>query len=117
MVLRRYRALAGMSQEVLAQEAGLSRRGIADLERGARNSPYPDTARRLADALKLSSADREEFMAACHRNAKGAAARYSLPIEPSPIVGRQGELADLAVSPAPRDSSRSQDRLGSERPG
>ena len=96
MVLRRYRALAGMSQEVLAQEAGLSRRGIADLERGARNSPYPDTARRLADALKLSSADREEFMAACHRTAKGAAARYSLPIEPSPIVGRQGELADLA---------------------
>lgn len=96
VVLRRYRALAGMSQEALAQQAGLSRRGIADLERGARNSPYPDTARRLADALKLSSVNRDEFMAACRRDTSGSSVRYSLPIELSPIVGRQTELAELA---------------------
>jgi transcriptional regulator with XRE-family HTH domain len=42
--LRRYRVLAGLSQEALAERAGLSRRGIADLERGARRFPYPDTA-------------------------------------------------------------------------
>ncbi|MER7247590.1 tetratricopeptide repeat protein [Kribbella sp. NPDC000426] len=95
VMLRHYRALAGMSQEALAQRAGLSRRGIADLERGARNSPYPDTARRLADALQLGPEDRDEFMAACGRDPR--AARYSLPIEPSPIVGRQPELADLDV--------------------
>ncbi|TCC54227.1 helix-turn-helix domain-containing protein [Kribbella pittospori] len=92
-VLRRYRTLAGLSQQALAQQSGLSRRGIADLERGARNSPYPDTARRLADALRLTSPDRAVFMAACRRG--DAPARYTLPIEPAPIVGRQAELDEL----------------------
>jgi transcriptional regulator with XRE-family HTH domain len=34
---RRHRTVAGLSQEALAERAGLSRRGIADLERGARS--------------------------------------------------------------------------------
>ena len=55
-LLRRHRVLAGLSQEALAARAGLSRRGIADLERGARRSPYPDTVRRLASALRLHDA-------------------------------------------------------------
>ena len=50
-LLRRHRLSAGLSQEQLAERAGLSRRGIADLERGARRSPYPDTIERLAVAL------------------------------------------------------------------
>jgi len=92
-VLRRYRTLAGLTQEALAERAGLSRRGIADLERGARNFPYPDTARRLAEALDLDSINRAAFMAACQRGRGGdLRSRYTLPIEPAPIVGRQAEL-------------------------
>src|SRR5215207_9155402 len=37
--LRRYRSLVGLTQEALAERAGLSVRGIADLERGARRFP------------------------------------------------------------------------------
>ena len=42
--LRRYRLAAGLTQEALARLAGLSARGIADLERGSRRFPYPDTS-------------------------------------------------------------------------
>src|SRR5205807_3505778 len=54
-LLRHFRRLAGLSQEQLAERAGLSRRGIADLERGARRSPYPNTVHQLADALGLDA--------------------------------------------------------------
>src|ERR1700726_3885774 len=56
--LRHYRARAGLTQEQLAERAGLSRRGIADLERGARRVPYDHTTERLARALDLSPAER-----------------------------------------------------------
>jgi len=45
VLLLRYRMAAGLSQEDLAERAGLSRRGISDLERGARRAPHPATAR------------------------------------------------------------------------
>src|SRR5579884_3452685 len=43
-LLQRQRLAAGLSQEELAERAGLSRRGISDLERGVRRSPLPATA-------------------------------------------------------------------------
>jgi len=86
----------GLSQEALAERAGISRRGIADLERGARRFPYPDTASRLAAALELSAAERAAFMAACRPRPSGSAQRYTLQIEPSTLVGRQRELAEIS---------------------
>src|SRR5690242_7810137 len=62
-LLRRYRATVGLTQEELAERAGLSGRGIADLERGARAAPYPQTVRRLADALGLSQEERAALLA------------------------------------------------------
>src|SRR5690348_18341508 len=56
-VLRDYRVAAGLTQEALAERAGLSPRGISDLERGARTRPYLATVRRLGEALGLSDAD------------------------------------------------------------
>ena len=52
--LRRHRMAAALSQEELAARAGLSARGISDLERGARMAPRLETVRLLADALGLS---------------------------------------------------------------
>ena len=63
-LLQGYRAAAGLSQEELAERAGLSRRGISDLERGVRRAPHPSTARRLANALELAGEDRSELLAA-----------------------------------------------------
>ncbi len=53
-LLRRARQAAGLTQEELAARAGLSRRGIADLERGVRQTPRKDTVALLAAALGLS---------------------------------------------------------------
>lgn len=95
--LRRLRTLAGLSQEALAARAGLSRRGIADLERGARRSPYPDTARRLAAALGLRGVERDTFMASCRPSLvrEVVRPRPSVPVEASPLIGRGEELAEL----------------------
>ena len=63
-LLRRLRSAASLSQEELAERAGLSRRGISDLERGARRAPHPETVRLLANALGLADADRAALLAA-----------------------------------------------------
>src|SRR5919206_1482884 len=60
---QQYRLGAGLSQEELAERAGLSRRGISDLERGARRLPHPATVRRLAEALNLGLAERATLLA------------------------------------------------------
>ncbi len=50
--VRRYRKLAGMSQEELALESGMKRSYVSDLERGTRN-PSVRALGRLAAALKV----------------------------------------------------------------
>jgi transcriptional regulator with XRE-family HTH domain len=50
--VRRYRKLAGMSQEELSLESGLKRSYVSDLERGTRN-PSVRALGRLAEALKV----------------------------------------------------------------
>ena len=62
-VLRACRLEAGLTQAALAERAGLSVRAIQHLEAGM-GQPYPDTARRLADALELTVAVRAHFEAA-----------------------------------------------------
>jgi transcriptional regulator with XRE-family HTH domain len=71
-LLQRLRAAAGLSQEELAKRAGLSRRGISDLERGARRTPYPATVRRLSGALGLGLGERAALLAAAHGTPTGA---------------------------------------------
>lgn len=94
-LVRRHRALAGLSQEALAERAGISRRGLADLEGGAR-LPYPETARRLAAALELDAVEREAFIAAARPGLRQSKRRYTLQIEPSPLVGRERELEEIS---------------------
>src|SRR5438067_9757145 len=57
-LLRSFRRAAGLTQEELAERAGLSVRGIGDLERGINRAPYLNTIARLSDALVLSDDDR-----------------------------------------------------------
>ena len=57
-LLRQRRLAANLTQGILAERAGLSVRGISDLERGARAYPYRQTLHLLADALALTGAER-----------------------------------------------------------
>ena len=66
-VLRRQRRAAGLTQEELAARAGLSARGIADLERGVRRTPRRDTVDMLVSALGGSAADEAALLAAARR--------------------------------------------------
>jgi tetratricopeptide (TPR) repeat protein len=66
--LRARRLAAGMSQQQLAVASGLSVRAIGDLERGKSRWPYPDSLRRLADALQISGPARAAFFAAGDRH-------------------------------------------------
>jgi predicted ATPase/DNA-binding XRE family transcriptional regulator len=98
--LQRHRLAAGLSQEELALRAGLSRRGIADLERGARRAPHPGTVRRLAEALELSEQDRLALRTAAMPSegmpaVTGWSGLSELPVKASSFVGRQHELTEL----------------------
>ena len=80
--LKRYRRDRGLTQEELAEQAGLSARGIRALEQGERSSPHKDTVRLLADALGLSPDRRAQFEHASIAARSGAVQR-----EPSPPIG------------------------------
>jgi len=62
-LLKRLRRAAQMTQEELAEAAGLSPRAISDLERGVNLTARRETTRLLADALKLRGSAREMFEA------------------------------------------------------
>src|SRR3954447_8783741 len=68
VLLRRSRERAGLTHEQLAERAQMSASAIAALERGRRQCPYPDTVRRLAEALSLSEADHASLSEAARRS-------------------------------------------------
>lgn len=60
--VRAWRVRAGVTQEELAHTAGMSVRGLRDLERDRVARPRVAGLRRLADALKLSEVDRDRLL-------------------------------------------------------
>jgi predicted ATPase/transcriptional regulator with XRE-family HTH domain len=104
-LLRLHRLRAGLTQEALAERAGLSTRGLQDLERGVRQSPRLETLRLLADALELDATERAGLIAAARPEvasapAPGAAARARVvapPLPPTSLVGREREVAAVCA--------------------
>ncbi|MEO7002378.1 MAG: helix-turn-helix domain-containing protein, partial [Ktedonobacterales bacterium] len=110
-VLRRQRRSAGLTQEELAARAGLSARGIADLERGVRHTPRRDTVSLLVGALGGSPADAAALFAAARRppapteqaahpsanSADQHTTPHNLPFQPTPLLGREEQLSALAA--------------------
>jgi predicted ATPase/DNA-binding XRE family transcriptional regulator len=90
-LLRQLRDDAGLTQEELAEAAGLSPRSVSDLERGVNLTARKDTARLLADALGLAGPQRALFEAA----ARGPliATPNNLPVQLTPFVGREDDVA------------------------
>jgi predicted ATPase/transcriptional regulator with XRE-family HTH domain len=101
-LVRRYRRLAGLSQEALAERAGVSTRTISDLERGLK-TPQPQTLRLVADALGLERADHEALVAASWPTTPPpaqppiAVVGGNLPLPSTPLIGRARELADATA--------------------
>jgi predicted ATPase/DNA-binding XRE family transcriptional regulator len=96
-LLRRFRVAANLSQDELAQRAGLSVRGISDLERGARRAPYPHTVSALADALGLTAEDHQRLLTVGTRRRSTTPTRpqrpdpgrTNLPVPVTSFIGRE----------------------------
>jgi len=99
-LLRKLRTDAGLTQEELAQAAGLSSRSISDLERGVNLTARKDTAQLLAQALNLAGPAREAFEAI----ARGRAPAASFPRATTPVDSLPGRAAG-AIRALPRDAS------------
>src|SRR5947208_15704594 len=95
-LLRRARLAAGLTQEELAERAGLSRRSLGDMERGVVHTPRKDTVTLLTAALALDPQDRAALAEAARRLGT-LVAPVPRPVVPSapPFVGRGRELALL----------------------
>lgn len=129
-LLKRFRIAARLTQEALAERAGVSARGISDMERGLRHAPYQDTISRLAQALELTADERAQFEAASHhrraprvQHIPGVLAKRSVPLSrmsglpigaflgatpASPLVGREADLGSIAVALEAADSGQGQ---------
>src|SRR6202042_3616690 len=115
-LLRQLRAEARLTQEELAEAAGLSPRSISDLERGINRTARKETALLLAGALGLDGQVRTLFVAAARGRAPACevlTARDEVPPSPSAVAatralprdigsftGRQPELARLLAGVA-----------------
>jgi transcriptional regulator with XRE-family HTH domain len=71
-LLRQFRIEARLTQEELAEKAGLSSRSISDLERGISRTARKETAWLLADALALTGSLRTAFVATARGRAPAA---------------------------------------------
>jgi tetratricopeptide (TPR) repeat protein/transcriptional regulator with XRE-family HTH domain len=97
-LLRRYRLASGLSQEELAQRAGLSVRALANMERGRTRRPYKRSVRLLAKAMTLSEPQRLQLSRAARLVAGDTfTPSPALTADPAPpdAVPRQPPAADL----------------------
>jgi transcriptional regulator with XRE-family HTH domain len=93
-LLRQYRLAGGLTQETLAERAGLSPRSIQHLERGE-TRPYRETVRRLVQALRLAGEQRTRLEAVVpsaprRRDPQGPVHRrsplWAIPLAPLPSL-------------------------------
>jgi predicted ATPase/transcriptional regulator with XRE-family HTH domain len=101
-LLKRQRLAAGLTQEALAERAGLSAKAVSDLERDPERSPRLATVALLANALGAGPEQRAELLAAARPARPGAAQlaedvagtpRRAMPRPLTPLIGRAGVTA------------------------
>ena len=109
-LVRRYRRRRGLSQEALAERAGVSVGAISYLERALTQSPHRDTLRALAEALSLSEQEiatleqaarraspaRREDAEPSDRNNAALFSESGIPEPLTALIGREREVAALA---------------------
>jgi predicted ATPase/DNA-binding XRE family transcriptional regulator len=92
--LRQLREKAGLTQEELAERAGLSGQAIGALERGDRKRPYAHTVHALASGLGLSGIEAEQLLRRSRTRESviepiiTAPHSAGLSVPPTPLYGR-----------------------------
>src|SRR5262245_3308407 len=100
-LLREHRLARGLTQAELAERAGLSWRGISDLERGLKQSPRASTVRLLVQGLGLTEPETAALVRAAQPGGGSfahigpGADRHNLPLPTTSYVARAGELEQL----------------------
>jgi predicted ATPase/DNA-binding XRE family transcriptional regulator len=95
--LRRLRVAAGLSQEALAERAGLSAQAIGALETGKRRRPYPNTVAALADALGRTELERVALAEARVTPSAAVSAQPLLPRQRAPLIGRDEDVRTVVA--------------------
>lgn len=98
-MITRLRVDHGMSQQALADRAGISVRAISDLERGVTRRPHRDTVRAIAGALRVDPATARGL----ERMSRAAPPptrtlrrpQINVPEPPAPLLGREDDLAEV----------------------
>jgi len=98
-LLRKLRNAAGLTQEDLAERAGLSSDTISLLERGEHRRPHRYTMQSLAEALGLSQRNRVRFETAARMPTVRAGAPRARPanlsLQLTPFIGREREVEEV----------------------
>jgi len=113
-LLRRYRRAAELTQEELAEHAGVSVRSMSDLERGGAQLPRRDTVEMIVRALHLEGDERSTFEAAVARRrgprpiavvngppgearaSSRAQSPHNMPRQLTSFIGRDQDMTELA---------------------
>jgi transcriptional regulator with XRE-family HTH domain len=121
-LLRRFRRRSGLTQEELAEQAGLSSVSVSLLERGMTRTPQRATVEMLSAALALSPEEAAAIMEAARRAHRAGmmfervgevsstsllagGSDGSLPVPLTALIGRERDeeaLLDLLVQPTTR---------------
>jgi predicted ATPase/DNA-binding XRE family transcriptional regulator len=108
-LLRRYRRRRGLTQEELAERAGISAASVSLLERGLTHAPQKATVQMLSAALALSPEEAARFVTMARGSRRsderesvedsftlaGAAGDGHLPVPLTALIGREADEAAL----------------------
>jgi tetratricopeptide (TPR) repeat protein/transcriptional regulator with XRE-family HTH domain len=99
-VVRQHRRRLGLSQQDLAEQSGVTVRGLRKIESGRITTPRPVTVRLLADAFGLTGAERDQFLSAAHPppaapSRPASTAPAQLPTDVAGFAGRTQALSQL----------------------
>src|SRR5215471_3124095 len=97
-LLRRYRGQMGLTQEELAERAGLHAQEISQLERDVVRRPRSTTVEYLAEALKLDTQQKEAFVAARGRSSPDARADHAATSASPRDAANLAEVQELLAS-------------------
>jgi transcriptional regulator with XRE-family HTH domain len=99
-LLRRARRDAGLTQEELAERAGLSARAITAIERGISRAPHKTTVELLCGALELPREEYATFLSAARRRPDDVALDLTLPaVDDDMGGGSNGDSGGLLGAP------------------
>jgi transcriptional regulator with XRE-family HTH domain/tetratricopeptide (TPR) repeat protein len=98
VLLRDHRLAAALTQEALAERAGLSVTAVSALERGRRRAPRLSTVRDLAGALGLDESDRRSLALAASVESARPGGTKEAPTPPAPDLARRRALEPSSPS-------------------